>query len=419
MNIPNPIKKIGQGALIGILGTLLAVPLWLSGVLDTFEAKTWDWRQQIMTRPGSATDRVVLILLDQNSLDWAKEENELSWPWPREVYTYVVSFCKRGGARALAFDVLYSEPSKYGVYDDEAFGESVRDFGSFIGTVFLGEETGSSLSWPSDVPEPELSISGLESWLTDTGADELDFSKASFPIPELANNARFLANVHLNPDPDGIYRKGYLFQLFDGRVVPSLALAAYLAGEPKDHRMQIRRGSLSVDDYSVPIDSEGSTILKFRGPSGTHSIYSAAAIIQSEVKVLSGETPTIDPDVLKDRYVFFGFSAPGLHDLRSSPVSGVYTGVEIHATMLDNLLSRGFHEVCTENNCGSYRTPGCHCCRNHCLLGFRGLKKHSCIRGLPSPSPSGKSSFLFKRLLASPDFSRAGGCRYSCCSWIG
>lgn len=342
MNIPNPIKKIGRGALIGILGTLFVVPLWLSGVLDTFEAKTWDWRQQIMTRPGSATDRVVLILLDQNSLDWAKEENELSWPWPREVYTYVVSFCKRGGARALAFDVLYLEPSKYGVYDDEAFGESVRDFGSFIGTVFLGEETGSSLSWPPDVPEPELSISGLESWLTDTGADELDFSKASFPIPELANNARFLANVHLNPDPDGIYRKGYLFQLFDGRVVPSLALAAYLAGEPKDHRMQIRRGSLSVDDYSVPIDSEGSTILKFRGPSGTHSIYSAAAIIQSEVKVLSGETPTIDPDVLKDRYVFFGFSAPGLHDLRSSPVSGVYTGVEIHATMLDNLLSRDF-----------------------------------------------------------------------------
>lgn len=342
MNIPNPIKKIGRGALIGILGTLFVVPLWLSGVLDTFEAKTWDWRQQIMTRPGSATDRVVLILLDQNSLDWAKEENELSWPWPREVYTYVVSFCKRGGARALAFDVLYLESSKYGVYDDEAFGESVRDFGSFIGTVFLGEETGSSLSWPPDVPEPELSISGLESWLTDTGADELDFSKASFPIPELANNARFLANVHLNPDPDGIYRKGYLFQLFDGRVVPSLALAAYLAGEPKDHRMQIRRGSLSVDDYSVPIDSEGSTILKFRGPSGTHSIYSAAAIIQSEVKVLSGETPTIDPDVLKDRYVFFGFSAPGLHDLRSSPVSGVYTGVEIHATMLDNLLSRDF-----------------------------------------------------------------------------
>jgi len=46
--------------------------------------------------------------------------------------------------------------------------------------------------------------------------------------------------------------------------------------------------------------------------------------------------------VLKDRYVFFGFTAPGLYDLRPSPVQGTYPGVEIHATMLDNLLSGDF-----------------------------------------------------------------------------
>ena len=52
--------------------------------------------------------------------------------------------------------------------------------------------------------------------------------------------------------------------------------------------------------------------------------------------------PTIDPSRLKDRYVFFGFSAPGLLDLRPTPVNKVNPGVEIHAAVLDNVLSREF-----------------------------------------------------------------------------
>jgi len=342
ISLPNVLKKVGRGALIGLGGTVLAAVLWFFGVLDVFEAKTWDWRQRILAKPGSATTEVVLVLLDQNSLDWAREENGLSWPWPRELYTFITNFCKRGGAKALGFDVLYLEPSKYGVYDDEAFGASVGDFGNFVGTVFLGEETGSSKSWPDDVAEPEIEIAGLDRWLESSSVRGLGFPRASFPIPELARNARFLANVHLDPDMDGIYRFGRLFQLFDGKTVPSLALALYLAGKGGEHSIRIDGNNLQVDGYALPIDSQGSTILRYRGPSGMHSTYSAAAVIQSEIRMLSGEKPVIDPTVFKDRYVLFGFSAPGLHDLRSSPVAGVYSGVEIHATMLDNLLSRDY-----------------------------------------------------------------------------
>lgn len=56
-----------------------------------------------------------------------------------------------------------------------------------------------------------------------------------------------------------------------------------------------------------------------------------------------GEPEVIrDPAAFKDKYVLFGFSAPGLLDLRSAPVAGVYSGVEIHATLLDNFLSGDF-----------------------------------------------------------------------------
>jgi adenylate cyclase len=84
-------------------------------------------------------------------------------------------------------------------------------------------------------------------------------------------------------------------------------------------------------------------LLRFRGPVGTFETFSAAGIIESEILAGSGGKETIpNADSLKDAYVFFGFSAPGLLDLRPTPISRVYPGVEIHATMLDNLLSGDF-----------------------------------------------------------------------------
>ncbi|HSV92254.1 MAG TPA: adenylate/guanylate cyclase domain-containing protein, partial [Desulfobacterales bacterium] len=46
--------------------------------------------------------------------------------------------------------------------------------------------------------------------------------------------------------------------------------------------------------------------------------------------------------LLAGKHVFFGFSAPGLLDLRHSPVDGAHPGVAINATVLDNLLSGDF-----------------------------------------------------------------------------
>ncbi len=339
---PVPLKKTLRGILVGLLGALLALVLWLSGFLDIFEAKTWDWRHRLLAEAGRASDEIALILLDQNSLDWAGEEMALSWPWPRELYAPIIDFCGRAGVKSLAFDVLYLEPSTYGVYDDEIFGESIEDFGRFVGTVFLGRDTGDAREWPAEVPVPDLEIDGLELWLEGAGAQSLVFPRASFPIPEMALSAHSLANVQLRPDQDGIYRRGSLFQMFDGKAVPSMALAAYSAAKQEKTQVRVSAGTLSVDGYPIPIDSEGHAILRYRGPSGTHSAYSAAAIIQSELRLQDGEKPPVDPKELEGRHVLFGFTAPGLFDLRSSPVSGVYPGVEIHATMLDNLLSRDF-----------------------------------------------------------------------------
>ena len=334
--------KLIQGLVIGLTGSSLAFLLWSIGWLNTWEAKTWDRRASILAKPGMATDDVRLILLDQNSLDWAKNENGLSWPWPREIYGAIINYCRRNGARALAFDVLITEPSKYGVSDDTALSAAASEFGHLAGSLFLGKSTGSETKWPVDLQEPRFKVIGLDKWLELTGAEGITFPRATLPIPEMTQSSAILCNVHLEPDPDGVYRRLKLFGLFDGKVFPSLGLGAYLAANP-EKPVYIKDGMITLGEKIVPIDQQGNAILRFRGPTGTHRNYSAASVLRSEIEIEMGKEPFIrDKKAFKDKYVFFGFSAPGLYDLRSVPVGGVYPGVEIHATLLDNFLSGDF-----------------------------------------------------------------------------
>ena len=337
-------QKFFRGTTIGLLSALLALVLWTVGWLDEWEAKTWDWRVSLLARPGKATGDIRLILLDQQSLDWAEENLGIPWPWPRELYAHLVNYCRRNNVKALAFDVLFTEFSQYGVEDDAALGTALAEFPHFVAPLFLGTTTGVT-QWPADFPTPQLSISGLEQWLLRTNAKDIVFPHAVLPIPEVAQNTGILCNVQHSPDADGVYRRIKLFNVFDQHIFPALGLGTYLVLRPQA-ALQIRPGSLMIDDHQIPIDRHGNTILQYRGPTGTHSFYTAAEILLAESRVLAEEPPTeretkIAGD-LDGKYVLFGFSAPGLKDLRPAPVGGVYSGVEINATLLDNLLSDDF-----------------------------------------------------------------------------
>jgi len=331
-------RKIAQGLAIGLAAALACLGIWSAGWFETGEAETWDWRARVLARPGAATADIVLVLLDQNSLDWAARENGITWPWPREIYAAVVDFCRRAGARSLAFDVLFTEASSYGVEDDRRFGAAVEAYGKVVLPVFLGASTGDRRRWPDSVPDPQFAVSGLDAWMAQTARGAAGYLRAVFPVPELAGPAAVLCNVHMIPDADGIYRRVPLLGRFDGRLLPALGLGPYFAGDPAA-AVRIEKGRLSVGSFSAPIDEAGRALLRFRGPSGTHQHFSAAAVLQSYLRLQNGQSPLVRPEELKGKYVLFGFSAPGLFDLRPCPVAGIYPGVEIHATLLDNLLS--------------------------------------------------------------------------------
>ncbi len=332
-------SKIYHGLAIGLAATGLALGLWAFGALDRIEAKTWDWRVATLAKPSPYTDKIRLIFIDQQSLDWVNKEMALRWPWPRTVYAPILEFCRRQGAKAVAFDMLYTEPSAYQVEDDATFGAAIAQTTGFVNTIFLGRETGRTTTWPTNLPASPVKIKNLQTWLATDGHNRLVMPQATFPIPEVATNATLLGNVEARPDSDAIFRRLPLFAVFDRQVVPTLGLAAYLAAAGNE-TLSIEPYWMNIGVRRIPLDRRGKTILHFRGKSETHRRYSAAAVIQSELKLQAGETPPItDTKAFKDCYVFVGCNAPGLLDLRPAPVSRIYTGVELHATLLDNLLA--------------------------------------------------------------------------------
>jgi adenylate cyclase len=291
--------------------------------------------------PGTATGDIAVILLDQESLNWVSTEMGLPWPWPRELYGVVAEYCRLAGVRSLTFDVLYTEPSASGEEDDQRFAAYVRELGRVAGVLHLGTDQGEDTRWPATVAAPALRIEGLDSWAAreDPG---ISFPRATFPIPIYAQAVRVLGNTNLTQDADAIYRRAALFSVFDGRPVPTLGLAAFLAAEANPQSFSVRPGRLQVGPHAAPIDALGRAILRYRGPTKTHTAWRAAAVVRSALQIANGETPELDPAVLAGKYVFFGFSAPGLMDLRPTPVSTQYPGVEVHATLLDNFLSDDF-----------------------------------------------------------------------------
>ena len=288
-------KRLLLSLAIGLAAALIGIGIQRLHLLDRVEAATWAWRVKTFAARQQPSPTVQTILVDQASLDWGKQEMEWSWPWPREVYAVLLSFCRRGGAKGVAFDILYTEPSVYGVDDDRTLGEAIRQTPIFVGAGFAkdGNET--------------------------------------FPIPEIRTNATLIANVSETPDPDGVFRRSALFQTApDGSPCwPSLGYALWRQANPDA-------------DPHAPLDTANRLLLNFHGTNGLHQAWRAAAVLQSEMNLQNGEPAAIDPAVFSNAYVFVGYSAPGLMDLRPTPVNRVLPGVEIHATVVDNLLTGRF-----------------------------------------------------------------------------
>ena len=331
-------SRKAKGLLLGLAAGLVGLLLFWFGLFSDWENVTWDWRVRLLARPAPATAGIALIVLDQASLDWAKEELSLTWPWPRQVYAPLIELARDQKARVLALDVIFTEPSAI-EGDDRLLADSFGLGLPVVASVVLGSGGGGVESWPPELAAKLPPSEGAAGWL-ESAAPETRADRVVLPIPELSAKANSLGNVGEIPDDDQVVRRAGLVRIFDGRPVPSLALSAYLAATGEGFRLE--PGRLILGGRSIPLDSRGRAILNYRGGPGTHAKYSAAGVIQSALLLKEGKPAQLPSDAFTDRFLFFGFTAPGLHDLRASPLSAVHPGVAIQATVLDNLIQNDF-----------------------------------------------------------------------------
>jgi len=341
--MPKHVKCL-RGLGIGFAAGVIALLAWHLGWLESWEAPTWTWRARFFSPRESLSPKIKLILLDQGSLDWAQRENGWGWPWPREVYSAISAFCKRGGARALSLDLLFTEPSVSGVADDDTLGKALREGPPAVLALMPG---GSRTAWPDYLPRPDVRAGpsarpGQPRGVAPTGLATIEAANLLFPVPEIAAGAAAAGHVTGTPDADGVFRRIAPFCRFDGTDIPALGLATCLTAHAEPVAVAAPERQLRVGDKVVPLDRQGRAILRFKGRGGLPEAVSAAAVIQSELRLRGGETPSLSPDIFKDSYVFVGCSAPGLLDLRPTPVNPKCPGVVLHATFVDNLLTDSF-----------------------------------------------------------------------------
>ena len=321
------------------ISILCAMLLWNTEILRDWENKVWDIQSRFFASPSLATDDITLVLVDQKSLEWVQENMGISWPWPRELYGAVISNITRNQGLGIGFDVLFTETSSYGVADDAALGASIAANKHFAaGSVFPGKIHGKHSTWPTTVPLPPFSITEDLHQTTRFPS----YEKITMPIDEVAQNALILSNVHHDPDRDGIYRSLHPLVFADSVPLPALGLGIYLATHP-EAAITFQDNTLSIGACDIPIDEYGKLMLRFRGPPGTYDRISAATLIRNEMLYREDTAKEHSPNKqIENKYILFGFSAHGLFDLRPTPVGAIFSGVEIHATLLDNLLSNDF-----------------------------------------------------------------------------
>jgi len=354
---------LGLAVVLAFLGH--AARLYQVGFITQVDNIIYDARLRL-TMPGTVDDRIVILDIDEKSL----AVPELGrWPWGRDrVAALVQKLFDKYGVVIIGFDVVFAEPDASSglkvlerlakrefaaipqfsqtlnqlrpqLDNDGSFAKVMKGRPVVLGYYFNSDEDARE---SGALPEPVLPAGafagrdiGFTSWRGDGGN-----------LPEFQASAASAG--HFNPfvDFDGVSRRVPLLAEHKGKYYEALSLAMVrvLLNNPKVEPGYasdkfVGKGYsglewLDVGPLNIPVDETVSAFVPYRGKRGSFPYVSLADVYFDKVP----------PEKLKGKIALIGTSAPGLLDLRSTPVSSTYPGVEIHANMIAGMLDRTLKE---------------------------------------------------------------------------
>ncbi|HEX4326878.1 MAG TPA: adenylate/guanylate cyclase domain-containing protein [Burkholderiales bacterium] len=325
-----------------------------------------------LTNPRTLDSRIVILDIDEKSLGKLGR-----WPWSRDkIATLIDKLFNDYGIAIVGFDVVFAEPDNSSgmaslsalagkeLSSDESFKAELEKLkpqldydGRFAKAIsgkavvlgfYLSSEANAEKS--GALPPPVLPAGTFKGRQIDW-AKWIGHGGNLKPFQDAALSAGLF-----NPfvDEDGVVRQVPMISEYDGKYYESLSLAMFraLLGGPKVEPGYPNESILSknytgmewlelhADGHAlrIPVDKRVGTIIPYRGDGGpTGGSFKYISLSD----VYEGKVPK---EALKGKIAFWGTSAPGLQDLRSTPVGGAYPGVEIHANLLSGMLSQHFKE---------------------------------------------------------------------------
>lgn len=354
--------------------TFLIILLFLIGppFLEIVELKTLDLRFKSRgIRKGS--DAVVLAVIDEKSLD-----KEGRWPWPRSKIARLIDSLSDDGAKVIAFDIGFLEPdennnlsfiqqletkvaslklkskeldsfldaSKVLANNDLILANAIKRSKAKVILGYFFHMSQKALGYKIEretIDNNIAQISGsrypiIHSYQKEPNIDPYFESYApEVNLPILNQSADSSGHFNMFPDIDGTVRWiPLIIKCGQVDVFPALSIPSiwhYLDQPP----LIVKIASYGVEgvqmgEINIPTDESGQMMINYLGPPKVFPHYSIADIINN--KIPKGE--------FKDKIVIAGATATGIYDLRSTPFSTIYPGLEIHATVIDNILQQQF-----------------------------------------------------------------------------
>ncbi len=353
---------LGMSVVLLFLGD--AATFYRLGFVQFLDAKLYDYRLQL-TMPQTGDDRIVILDIDEKSL---KEDGR--WPWGRDkMATLTEKLFERYGAAVLGFDVVFAEKDNSSglkvlqdlgrnqlknvaqfqsvlarirpqLEYDSLFASKIRNRNVVLGYFFTSSAKGVERIVSGELPEavfPPGTFKGRP-------ISFIQFDGYGGNLPVLQRGAASAGHFTQAPDSDGVVRRIPMIVEYHGSYYESLSLAVVRAvlGMPKlSPGYATAKGGnygglewltleTSQGDLRIPVDSEVSALVPYRGERGTFRYISASDVLHDRVGIAD----------LQNKIVLVGTSAQGLLDLRATPVDAVYPGVEVHANMISGILNQ-------------------------------------------------------------------------------
>lgn len=348
-----------------IFALLHAVGVLPMGMLHQLDDIIYDARLRA-TMPETLDERIAIVDIDEQSLAEVGR-----WPWPRHHVARLVDALFDGhGIALLGFDTVFAEPDESaglgqlealargpmagtpGLAEqverlrpeldrDARLARSLKDRPVVLGYYFTSDRDGRT---SGVLPRPVLEPQALQG----RAIRATRWNGYGANLGALAEAAPLAGFFNAITASDGVVRAVPLLAEYEGRYYESLSLAMFrrLVGQPRVEpgfppdsvsgrgyqALASVRLALAGGELAIPVDDRAAALVPFRGrggPQGGSFRYHSAA------DVLAGRVP---PDALKGRIVLLGTTAPGLLDLRVTPVGEAYPGVETHANLIASLL---------------------------------------------------------------------------------